>query len=142
VCSSDLSCSARQDASHSQGPTILIVEDERVSRQALAFLLESCGYRSEPCGSAEEALQHVDHDGAPPFALVDLDLPGMNGIDLLTRLEQLNPRMVKVLMTAAEGERIERFRRDHKVYYMRKPLDFRRLLNLLDAEPDAPHQYC
>ena len=112
---------------------MLIVEDERVSRRALASLLEACGYRSQPCESAEEALGEVDRGGKAQFALVDVDLPGMNGLDLISRLERLRPGMVTILMTAAEGDRIERFRKDHHVFYLRKPLDFPRLLRLLEG---------
>src|SRR5439155_23089948 len=112
-------CSGRQGAADTQGsgeagkphgPRVLIVEDERISRQALAFLLEDSGFAPDPCATAEEALEKVDHGRAPAFALVDLDLPGMNGLELLTRLEKLRPDTIKILMTAAEGERVDKFR--------------------------------
>lgn len=110
---------------------MLIVEDERVSRKALALLLTSCGYHTVAAGSAEEALQFLDSDNAPNFALVDVDLPGMSGLELAAELEANSPSVFTVLITAAEGERIESFRRDHAVAYLRKPLDFDHLLDLL-----------
>jgi hypothetical protein len=36
-------------------------------------------------------------------------------------------------MTAAGGERVDRFRREHRVHYFRKPVDFSRLLGLLES---------
>src|SRR5882724_5202578 len=80
-----------------QGMMILIVEDERISRQALASLLDSSGYHSEACESAEEALNRIGMGEGPRFALVDVDLPGMSGLELISRLEQLSPETVSVL---------------------------------------------
>ena len=101
------------------------------------------GFAPDPCATAEEALEKVDHGRAPAFALVDLDLPGMSGLELLTRLEQLQPETIKILMTAAEGERVDKFRKDHAVFYFRKPLDFPRLLDLLEDAPNrGNHCYC
>lgn len=110
---------------------VLIVEDERVSRKALALLLTACGYRTVAAGSAEEALHLLSLDDAPHFALLDVDLPGMSGLELAVQLEERSPKVFTVLITAAEGERIENFRRDHAVAYLRKPLDFDHLLGLL-----------
>ena len=124
------------------GPTVLIVEDERISRQALAYLLEQSGFRPATCESAEEALERLCAGAAPQVALVDVDLPGMSGLDLVARLEKLRPGTFAVLITAASGERIDRFRETHDVQYLRKPVDFPRLLKLLDARPSTtpgPH---
>ena len=112
-------------------PTVLIVEDERVSRRALTSLLSSCGFRAAAFESAEEALENVDGGPVPQVALVDVDLPGMSGLELVSRLEQMRPGIKAVLITAAEGERIAQFRRDHEVDYLPKPVDFPRLLRLL-----------
>jgi two-component system response regulator RegA len=124
------------------GPTVLIVEDERVARRALASLLDACGYQPQPCESAEEALREVDRGTDPKYALVDIDLPGMNGLDLISHLEQMRPHTVSILMTAYEGDRVERFRRDHRVHYMRKPLDFPYLLRILGNEPGGQKPHC
>ncbi len=110
---------------------VLIVEDECVSRRALALLLNACGYHTVATGSAEEALALLASENAPAFALLDVDLPGMSGLELAEQLEASNPGVFTVLITAAEGERIENFIRDHPVAYLRKPLDFDNLLGLL-----------
>lgn len=110
---------------------VLIVEDERVSRKALSLLLRACGYKTVAAGSAEEALSLLDMDDQPNFALVDVDLPGMSGLELAEHLEETRPGTFTVLITAAEGERIVNFLRDHPVAYLRKPVDFDHLLELL-----------
>jgi response regulator NasT len=110
---------------------VLIVEDERLSRKALALLLNACGYDTVSASSAEEALSLLGSDEAPQVALVDVDLPGMSGLELAERLEEARPDVFTVLITAAEGERIDNFMRDHPVSYLRKPLDFDHLLDML-----------
>lgn len=110
---------------------VLIVEDEGVSRRALAVLLGASGYRTATAASAEEALRMMREKSPPDIALVDVDLPGMSGLDFATRLEEAEPGVFTVLITAAEGDRISSYMRDHPVAYMRKPVDFTRLLSLL-----------
>jgi DNA-binding NtrC family response regulator len=116
---------------------VLIVEDESVSRNALRKLLAASGYHAAAYECAEDALREMAAGDMPPVALIDVDLPGMSGLDLAMRLEKLRPDMIKVLITAASGDRIENFRRDHEVHYIRKPLDFARLLRLLGGAPPA-----
>jgi len=110
---------------------ILIVEDETISRKALAWLLAANGYRPMAFETAEEAL-HAGIDGAS-VALLDVDLPGMSGLELADRLERLDPRVRVVLLTAVDGERIREFRRDHSVGYVRKPVNFPALLRMLSS---------
>ncbi|MEA2711926.1 MAG: hypothetical protein QOF78_4527 [Phycisphaerales bacterium] len=122
--------------------TVLIVEDERVSRNALRKLLAASGYHSHAYECAEDALRDLGDGEMPPVALIDVDLPGMSGLDLATKLEELRPDMVKVLITAAGGDRIENFRKHHEVHYIRKPLDFSRLLRLLGNPSATPNADC
>src|SRR6266480_4034685 len=115
---------------------VLVVEDESISRRALISLLVSSAYTAAAYESAEEALENVDGGPVPRVALVDVDLPGMSGLDLAARLEQIDPDVRTVLITAVEGDRIERFMQRHSVNYLRKPVDFPALLTLLrDAGP-------
>ncbi len=117
---------------------VLIVEDERVSRKALAVLLRSCGYQTRSAGSAEEAINLLSSDELAEFALVDVDLPGMSGLELAKRLKHIRPDIFTVLITGADGERVRNFMRDHPVAYLPKPLDFERLRCLLhEAQGEA-----
>ena len=114
-----------------QVPTVLIVEDETISRKALAWLLAANGYRPMAFETAEEAL-HAGINGAR-VALLDVDLPGMSGLELADRLERIRPGLRVVLLTAVDGDRIQQFRRDHSVGYVRKPVNFPVLLSMLSS---------
>lgn len=126
------------DAGKAQRPNVLIVEDERVSRRALAVLMSASGYRTEATGSAEEALDAVRAEGVhPDIALVDLDLPGMNGLELISQLTRIDPAVFAVLITAAHCDNLANVLHELGVAYLRKPLDFSRLLLLLDAKSES-----
>jgi len=78
--------------------TILIVDDEPHMRRILEMMLEGFGHRVLSAGSAEEALstlgaEHVD------LVLSDLQLPGMSGLDLLSRIRPSWPDVTVVIIT-------------------------------------------
>ena len=130
-----------QAATHDNGPDqatpeVFIVEDEEIARRALTSLLTSYGYKAEAYESAEEALAHLAEHASPPVMLIDVDLPGMSGLQLVEKLRSIDPAFRAVLITAAESERIARFQRKHDVDYLRKPLDIHRLVDLLESMRD------
>ena len=69
------------------GPaTILIVEDNEANRLLAGAVLEREGYRVDMAGNAEEALQKLAN-GAPDLILMDVQMPGMDGLTLTRRLK-------------------------------------------------------
>jgi DNA-binding NtrC family response regulator len=80
----------------SDGPRILVVEDERPYRELLARQLGKRGYQVTPCGSAEEALEAK---GEFDLALCDMSLPGMSGIELIGRLRERSPQTQAIVLT-------------------------------------------
>jgi CheY-like chemotaxis protein len=123
--------------SEGQKVEVLLVEDEVISRRALALLLQAKGFATRSTGSAEDALRLLKQGIHPHVALVDLDLPGMNGLELIDHLAHLHPAIPAVLITASSLERLKEMLREHDVPYMRKPLDLIGLLKLLP--PAASH---
>src|SRR4051794_3925548 len=118
---------------------VLIVEDERVSRRALAALMSASGFETEAAGSAEEALHAVAAGVHPDIALVDLDLlapplPGMTALVFTAQLTPLAPEVSPGLITPATGDNPTSMLQQRGVAYLRKPLDFDRLMNLLGAK--------
>ena len=69
------------------GPAmILIVEDNEANRLLAGAVLEREGYRVEMAGNAEEALQKLAY-GSPDLILMDVQMPGMDGLTLTRRLK-------------------------------------------------------
>jgi CheY-like chemotaxis protein len=111
---------------------VLVIEDENVSRKALGRLLARQGYTTETVGTAEEAVAVLAIGRLPSVALVDLDLPGMSGAELLAYLVQKAPPIRTVLVTAASEERVARIVDGMPVGYLRKPINLKDLLRMID----------
>ncbi|MBC8530874.1 response regulator [Gehongia tenuis] len=90
------------------GQMILAVDDEVNIQELIRFNLESAGYRVEVAGSGEEALQKAAFE-APDLVLLDIMLPGMDGLEVCRRLRQ-NPRTqsIPVIMLTAKGEEVDK----------------------------------
>jgi DNA-binding response OmpR family regulator len=66
---------------------ILLVDDDALLRRSLAFNLERSGYRVSTAASGEDALRQVQHD-PPDLVLLDIGLPGMDGLDALRHIQE------------------------------------------------------
>ncbi len=86
------------------GLHILLVEDEPHIARGLIFNLEEEGYRVSHAATGEQALEMV---WDKPFALVILDvaLPGIDGIEVCRRLRAEDPRQPVLMLTARSEER-------------------------------------
>jgi CheY-like chemotaxis protein len=114
-----------------EGSIVLVVEDEVVTRRALVALLTASGFDAQGAASGEEALELLDQRDMPHVALVDLDLPGMSGIDLIQQLDQALPQFQAFLLTAASEEKIDAAQRRRPTQCLRKPIDVSHLLSIL-----------
>jgi DNA-binding response OmpR family regulator len=65
---------------------ILLVDDDALLRRSLAFNLEQAGYRASTAANAEDALALATRD-PPDLILLDIGLPGMDGLDALRRFQ-------------------------------------------------------
>ena len=80
---------------------LLIVDDEPAQRKLLAGFLSGKGFQVTEAGGGQEALDKYPAVFAP-VALVDMKMPGMNGLELLGRLREINP-FIQVLVLTAFG---------------------------------------
>src|SRR5439155_1817027 len=71
-------------------PRVLVVDDEKTVQHVLTTLLQQQGYETESAGSAEVALSKLD-GGPISVAVLDIVLPGMNGLELLARIKARDP---------------------------------------------------
>jgi two-component system response regulator HydG len=78
---------------------LLVVDDESGSRELIAGFLAKKGFSVTTAESGEQALE-LYHDTFSPVALLDMKMPGMNGIELLKRLKEINPYLQAIMLTA------------------------------------------
>src|SRR6266851_5145454 len=85
--------------------SVAIIEDQRDIREGLATMLKFTeGYRcTGGYRSMEEALEKIKAD-VPDLALVDIGLPGMNGIEGIRLLKQRHPNMLLLMLTVYEDD--------------------------------------
>ncbi|MCW3150347.1 sigma-54 dependent transcriptional regulator [Stutzerimonas stutzeri] len=110
---------------------ILLVEDDRALREALGDTLELGGYPYHAVDSAEAAVQALSEDA---FGLVisDVNMPGMDGHELLRIIRQRHPQVPVLLMTAFGAvERAVDAMRQGAVDYLLKPFEPKALLGLV-----------
>lgn len=79
-------------------PVIHIVDDDKSYRTALARLMEASGYRVVTYGSGEELLAHPTGSN-PGCILLDLQMPGLSGLELQHRLTEKAPLLPIVFLT-------------------------------------------
>jgi len=85
--------------SHTRSRTALVVEDERNIRRMLAECLAPSGFDVTTVGSGEEALERLE-SGTFDVMLLDLRLPGIDGMEVLRRTRVLQPELPVIVITA------------------------------------------
>jgi DNA-binding NtrC family response regulator len=78
---------------------VLVVDDHRDARESTAFVLRQAGHAVECCSSGAEALQRLGN-ASFDCIITDLNMPGMNGVELIVQLERLRCPAQVVMMTA------------------------------------------
>jgi CheY-like chemotaxis protein len=68
-------------------PTVMIVDDESISRETLARLLRRAGYGTVTATNGSEALVKIAQE-PPDMILLDVNMPGMDGLELLEMLHR------------------------------------------------------
>ena len=81
---------------------ILIVDDELVVRDSLGKWFTSEGYTAQPVSGAREALEVIQRSEYD-IALIDIKMPGMDGMELQARLKEADPERV-VPRKPSQGE--------------------------------------
>jgi CheY-like chemotaxis protein len=119
-------------------PTLLVVDDQRTLRDALAAFLESEGYIVADATNGRDALVYLGSGQPVHIIIVDLDMPVMDGWEFLRRQKQdciwrTIPTFVITGLTDTEQKRGELG--DARVF--QKPLNFEELLEAVRAELDG-----
>ncbi|WP_198401094.1 response regulator transcription factor [Thiomicrospira microaerophila] len=78
---------------------ILLVEDQPLIQQSLIHILESERYQVDAFESAEQALGHITPATDWPLAILDISLPGIDGITLAQRLRAIYPAIGIIMLT-------------------------------------------
>ena len=111
-------------------PQILIVDDVATIRQIVTAVMQSVGYKVVEAASGEEALKLAEAQRVH-LVLVDMNLPGMNGLDLVSRLRALKAYRATPIVMLTKGGKPEDLQRASRVGasgWIEKPFTPERLL--------------
>ncbi len=110
---------------------ILIVDDDPVVRDSLGKWFESEDFQVDICPGAHVALEKLAHDRFD-LALLDIKMPGVDGIELQARLQEIAPEMPVVIMTGfASVETAVKALKNGAYDYITKPFDPDELVHLV-----------
>ena len=107
---------------------ILVIDDEAALRETIEALLTLEGYLVDSAPTGEAGLEKIDR-GAYDLVLLDLALPGKNGIEILTLLRERHPELPVIMITAyGTVDNVIDAIRSGAQNFMQKPWDNEKLL--------------
>lgn len=102
---------------------VLVVDDQLGVRRLLYETFREDQHEVEMAGNGKEALQILEGFD-PDLILMDMKMPGMNGIDTLRQIRSFNKEVGVIMMTAyGDAQNMEQARDLGVLYYMSKPFD-------------------
>ncbi len=79
--------------------SVLLVDDEELTLRTISRGLHQEGFEVLTAASGEDALR-IFHDEKPDLTLLDIVLPGMNGVEVLRQMKRENPKAIVIMMSA------------------------------------------
>lgn len=112
---------------------VFVVDDDSSVRRSLARLLKSAGYQVETFATAEEFLNTNRLDHSPACVVLDLQMPGLTGMDLQSRLNALDS-LLPIIFITGHGDipTSVRAMKEGAVDFLPKPFDDTQLLDAVE----------
>jgi CheY-like chemotaxis protein len=118
--------------------TILVVDDDPGVRYALTEVLADRGHRVIAASSGAEALGLLD---GIDVVVTDLAMPGMDGLELVSRIAACAPALPVILVTAHGSEQVLRIASSHGVCRcVRKPFDIDEIARAIEQARPRPRE--
>ena len=113
---------------------LLLVDDEQGFVEALARRLVSRGYQVDYVLSGEEALRFLDENQSVDVVLLDVKMPGLDGMETLRCIKAMQPLLETIMLTAyaTVATAVEAMRIGARDYLM-KPCDILELIAKIEA---------
>jgi CheY-like chemotaxis protein len=116
---------------------LLIVDDEEEFTSTLAERLRLRHYDARVASDGEAAIARVQEE-RPDIVLLDLHIPGMSGLETLTRIKAMDASIQVIIVTGSVGDIAQLTMRAGAVDHMVKPVDIENLLEKLQEIQQMP----
>jgi DNA-binding NtrC family response regulator len=105
-----------------KGEVILIIDDEECIRDSCCQVLTKAGYQVHTAVNGQKALAKAS-SVRPDLALVDLDMPGVSGLEVMDRLSEVSPETIRMVVTGSTSVDLEEevIRTGRALGYLKKP---------------------
>lgn len=113
---------------------VLVVDDDPDVREGMLAILEACGYPAVGAANGYDGLQILKAGERPGLIVLDLMMPVMDGWQFRTaQVQQDDLAAIPTLVCSARSDAEPRARSMGAIAYLRKPIDFDRLLDIVEA---------
>jgi two-component system response regulator TtrR len=113
-------------------PTVFVVDDDSSTRELLAWLMKRHGLRVELYPDARSFLKGYAGD-APGVLILDLNMPGMSGLDLQQYLKEHGVLIPVIFLSGrADVPNAVRAVKEGAIDFIEKPFDYKRVLALVE----------
>jgi YesN/AraC family two-component response regulator len=110
---------------------ILFVEDEKDLQTIVSGTFSKIGFDFLVAGDGKEALEIISKDKEISLLITDINMPIMNGLDLIKEAKKISPSMKVIIMSAHNEEEFVRKASDLGVDdYLIKPFDFMKFIDI------------
>ena len=111
---------------------VLVADDDIITRRLVENIIIKNGYEPVSCQNGTEALEQLSNPSGPNLAILDWNMPGIQGIEICKRLRELKLKITPylIILTASMNEKkdvLETFRTGANDY-MEKPFDAKELI--------------
>ena len=122
-------------------PKVLVIEDDEYSRDALAHLLAAEDYEAQSASDGETGLAKA-HEMHPDVIVLDLNLPGIDGKQVIRMIRQDGPlRDVPILIVTGDEDRAAQSAVELGADgYLTKPVEFDDLIGAIDGLKTGAHR--
>jgi len=118
---------------------LLVIDDELSMREVLSIMLTKENYEVLSAADGEEGIRLV-REAQPRVVLVDIRLPGINGLQVLSEIRRMDPQIPVIMVTAISDLKVAREAEKKGAFgYIVKPFTFWEIKSVIqEAEKQIP----
>ena len=110
---------------------VLVIDDDKEARNLFSTVLSDAGYLVEAVENGKKAIK-LCKKGPFDIALIDIELPDIKGTELLNELRQIQPKMVKIIITGYPSiENAVKSVNEKADGYLLKPINIQEMLEMI-----------